>query len=41
MLHWSFIPNDKLSMLENLMEVVIPFDITGGGIVYGNRDLEM
>jgi hypothetical protein len=41
MLHRSFIPNDKLCTLENLMEVVVPFDITGRGIVNGNRDLEM
>ena len=40
MLHRSFVPNDEFCTLENLMEVVVPFDITGRGIVNGNRDLE-
>ena len=41
MLHRSFIPNDEFYKFENLMEVVIPFNVTGRGVINGNRDLEM
>ena len=39
-LHRSFIPYDELCLLKNLMEILIPFDITVGRRINGNRDFE-
>ena len=39
-LHRSFIPYDELCLLKNIMEILIPSDITGGRIIDGNRNFE-
>ena len=39
-LHRSFVPYDELGLLKNLMKILIPFDITAGRFINGNRDLK-
>ena len=39
-LHRSFISYDELGLLKNLMEILIPFDITAGRFIDGSRDFE-
>ena len=39
-LHRSFIPYDELCLLKNIMEILIPSDITDGRIIDGNRNFE-
>ena len=38
-LHRSFVPYDELCLFKNLMDL-IPFDITAGRFINGNRDFE-
>ena len=39
-LHRSFIPYDEFSLLKNVMQILIPLDITGGRIINRNGKLE-
>ena len=41
MLHWSFIPYDEFGLFKNIIEILIPSDITGGRFINGNRDFEV
>ena len=39
-LHRSFVPYDELCLLKNLMEILIPFYVTGGRLSMGIRILK-